>query len=112
MAATRAKTIWISKGRASYVGGTITAAEDISTATLLIGLSTSRDEPPALNAMVTPDITTEGATGAVQEILLTVNLATATTFGFEAGDDVYCWGNVADNPENEPVLFDRLIHLL
>lgn len=88
--------IYVSLGKKRYVGGTITetSGADISAATITIALGTSRDTPPA--AFGTPDVD-ETISPSVRLVKLLVDDAV------ELGD-YYCWVNVEDTPEIEPLL--------
>lgn len=93
-----AKTIWVSTGAQEYVGGSVTeiTGEDISTATLEVGLSTSPNTPP--DDWATPDVDEEGTTTSSRVVKL---LVTDTT---ELGT-YYCWVRVSDIPEIAPRCF-------
>ena len=94
------EAIWVSLGKKRYVGGTITDVNgaDISSATFQIGYSTSDSTPPS--TWGTPDVSTQGATTAIREVLLLVEDP------FVAGQ-YYCWVDVADSPEIEPLMVQR-----
>jgi len=97
--------IFVTLGKKRYVGGTITdvSGKDISAATYTIALSLDPNTPPATFA--NPDVSTQGTTTASRKILKLVdNTVTPGIY--------YCWGNILDTPEIEPMVLQGPITVI
>lgn len=91
-------TIYVSLGKKRYVGGTVTelTGKDISGDTFTVAMGTGNEVPPA-TGWVAPSVNTAGATSASRVLKLLIdNTFPLGTF--------WCWANITDNPEIEPVV--------
>lgn len=96
------RTIWVSKGEAEYVGGTITetSGKDITADPIVVALG-GYSQPPDKTTATAPTVDEQGATTAQRTVKLLIdNTYPPTT------SPVWIWAWITDNPEVEPVRLD------
>jgi hypothetical protein len=95
-------TIWVSKGAAEYIGGTVTetTGADITEASFEIGLSSTATPPDTFS---TPD-DVDNPTPSTATVKLLVDDST------EPGTYT-CWVRVTDNPEVLPLRIPGRFHV-
>lgn len=93
------KTIFVSNGFASYVGGTVIelTGEDISGDGFMVGLSSVPS--PVVTEWVDPDVSEAGN----DTNQWTLKLLIDNSFALGV---FWAWGKVTDSPEIEPVLLE------
>lgn len=97
------RTIYVTGGRKDYARATLTddLGHDLSTATIRLGLSTSKTTQPS--QWYAPDIATFPTVGtAVLSLLVDSTRAPAGTY--------WLWADVVDSPTTQPFCFgDRML---
>lgn len=93
--------IWVSKGEAEYVGGTITekSGKNISADQIVVGVGTYWT-PPAKADAVAADVDQPGATTADRLIKKLIDALVPVG----AGRQLWAW--ITDSPEIEPIRLD------
>lgn len=106
-----ARTIWVSRGAAEYVGGTVTETEgaDITLATLEVAFSETTRDAPEEDAYIPPDVDEAGSSSAARTVKLLLDQSAATFHGLSDTGTYYLWVRVVDTPEIAPRPFSEAI---